>query len=207
MLYMVRKKALSNMVLILFLAGCTGAQEKEEMSKPVKSTPVEAKSLKASSKPQATVQKQDEGIIPKTISIPALGINAKVEKVGLLKDGSMDVPKDDQNVAWYKQGARPGEAGNAVIDGHVDNKTGPAVFFNLKKLKSGDKISVMNAKGEKRTFVVEKVESYPYERAPIQSIFGGADEPRLNLITCTGTFDRNKKTHLKRLVVYTKLKP
>ncbi|MBS2969120.1 class F sortase [Metabacillus sp. KIGAM252] len=203
---MVRKKALSNMILILFLAGCSGAQEKEGMPQPVKSIPIEVKSLKASSSSQAPVRKLGEGLTPETLSIPALGINTKVEKAGLLSDGTMDVPKDDQNTVWYKQGARPGEAGNAVIAGHVDNKTGPAVFFNLKKLKSGDELSVLDAKKERRTFVVEKVESYPYERAPIQSIFGRTNEPRLNLITCTGTYDKRKETHLERLVVYTKLK-
>ncbi|KZZ82718.1 MULTISPECIES: class F sortase [Bacillaceae] len=203
---MVRKKALSNIALILFLAGCSGVQEKEGMPQPGKTIPIETKSLKASSSSQAPVRKPEEGLTPVTLSIPALGINAKVEKAGLLSDGTMDVPKDDQNAAWYKQGARPGASGNAVIAGHVDNKTGPAVFFNLKKLKSGDELAVLDANGESRTFVVEKVESYPYERAPIQSIFGRTNEPRLNLITCTGTFDKRKKTHLERLVVYTKLK-
>lgn len=203
---MARKKALSNLIFILFLAGCSGAQEKEAMPQPVKSIPAEAKSLKSSSSSQAPARKPEEGLTPEILSIPALGIDAKVEKAGLLSDGTMDVPKNDQNTAWYKQGARPGEAGNAVIAGHVDNKTGPAVFFNLKKLKSGDELFVSDANGKRKTFVVEKIESYPYNSAPIQSIFGRTDESRLNLITCTGTFDQSKKTHLERLVVYTKYK-
>ncbi|AZB43068.1 class F sortase [Bacillus sp. FJAT-42376] len=204
---MAGKNALSSIMVLLFLAGCSGAQEKEDMvAQPVKSIPAETESLKASSSSQAPARKPEEGLTPETLIIPALGIETKVEKAGLLNDGTMDVPKNDQHTAWYKQGARPGEQGNAVIAGHVDNKTGPAVFFNLKKLKTGDEVIILDEKGEKRTFLVEKAESYPYERAPIPAIFGGANEPRLNLITCTGTFDRSKKTHLERLVVYTKLK-
>src|SRR5438128_2185263 len=66
---------------------------------------------------------------PTTIRIPAIHINARVESVGLDSEGHMAVPKVPANVAWYNLGPKPGEDGNAVIDGHIDTITGePAVF-------------------------------------------------------------------------------
>lgn len=44
--------------------------------------------------------------------------------------GNMDIPKRDENVAWYQIGYYPGSKGNAVIAGHYDTATGsPAVFY------------------------------------------------------------------------------
>jgi len=50
----------------------------------------------------------------------------------------MDVPKGLNNIGWFNLGPRPGENGNAVIDGHYGvwkNGKG-AVFNNLHKLRT-----------------------------------------------------------------------
>jgi DNA-binding transcriptional MerR regulator len=56
---------------------------------------------------------------PVSIEIPAVGVDATVVPVGLLADRTMEVPAVDQ-AGWYEPGSRPGEAGPAVIVGHVD---------------------------------------------------------------------------------------
>ncbi|MDG2703123.1 class F sortase, partial [Vibrio parahaemolyticus] len=120
------------------------------------------------------------------------------------KDGSMGVPQNTDHTAWFEDGPKPGDKGNAVINGHVDNKWGPAVFYRLKELKKGDKVIVTSSSGEKRTFEVLKVKSYPREEKP-NAFFGYAFTRNLNFITCTGTFDHAAGTHEKRLVVFTQL--
>ena len=40
----------------------------------------------------------------------------------------MGVPKGFDTVGWFGEGTKPGAPGNAVMAGHVDSKTGPAVF-------------------------------------------------------------------------------
>ncbi|WP_315906597.1 sortase [Priestia koreensis] len=149
---------------------------------------------------------EEKGIVPARIQIPAIDVDADVEKVGLLESGAMDVPKKVNNVGWFEPGVRPGGKGNAVLAGHVDSKTGPAIFFNLKKLKAGDEIILTDKYKNSLTFVVQDKESYLRDDAPLQKIFGPASESYLNLITCTGKFDRSVGTHQERLVVYTKLK-
>jgi sortase A len=154
-------------------------------------------------------QQQDSssnGIIPVSIEIPAIQVKASVVNVGKRSNGQMDVPKNDKDIGWYEPGIMPGQTGNAVMAGHVDNKTGPAIFFNLKNVKPGNEIIVENNKKEKVIFIVEKLKSYDYEEAPLEEIFGYSNSENLNLITCTGSYNRNKKTHEERLVVYTKIK-
>ncbi len=155
--------------------------------------------------PQSMQQSSKEGIDPKTLIIPKIKVEADVEQVGLLKNGQVGVPSGTQNVAWYKEGVKPGQRGNAVIDGHVDSYKGPAVFFHLEDLKKNDKLYIVGKSGKKLTFKVVKLESYPTGNAPIKQVFGYTDQIMLNLITCTGTYQKSKETHDHRLVVYTEL--
>lgn len=144
---------------------------------------------------------------PTRLRIPAIGVDASVESVGLTADGAMDVPKDYANVAWYNLGPKPGAAGNAVIDGHVDSKTGPAVFWDLRKLRPGDEVFVLGSDGIERRFVVTAMQVYKRDVAPLERIFGAAPGTHLNLITCDGVFDRTRKEYDSNLIVYTDYAP
>jgi len=144
--------------------------------------------------------------IPLRLKIEKLNIDAPVENVGLDSENKMDVPKDADNGGWFEYGFRPGEKGNAVIAGHLDKITGaPAIFYNLSSLEAGDKIEIVDDKEKNYTFSVVKIAEYPYDNFPLQEVFGTNVDARLNLITCNGVYDLNKKTYLKRLVVYTQL--
>ncbi|RBP06098.1 class F sortase [Rossellomorea aquimaris] len=152
------------------------------------------------------IKDERSGIMPTTIEIPAIDLSAPVEAVGLKENGEMAVTESFEKTGWYEGGYKPGEPGNAVIGGHVDSRNGPAIFYNLNKLSKGDEIIVKNKDGEDRTFVVTDMKEYPWDDAPLQSIFGYSHASTLNLITCTGDFDRSSRNYSKRLVVYTELK-
>jgi hypothetical protein len=87
--------------------------------------------------------------------------------------------------------------------GHLDSKTGPAVFYRLEDLVPGDEIFTMTADGQELRFIVLSSETYDVADAPLERIFGDADRPHLNLITCDGAFDRSIRQYDKRLVVFT----
>lgn len=143
---------------------------------------------------------------PVSISIPAIGISTNIQQVGMDAQGRMGVPTNEVDTAWYKYGYRPGEKGSAVIDGHYDTPTGaPAVFYNLDKLQVGDTITVTDTNGRSYTFRITAVTSYPYNALPMQQIFASNDKPRLNLITCSGTWDRTTHNYLTRAVIYAEL--
>src|SRR5689334_11255756 len=81
-------------------------------------------------KPIENVNKNE---LPDRIIIPKIGVNAKVEQVGITFKGNMSTPKSFFDVGWYKYGTIPGNLGSAVIDGHVDNGFEMAgVFAGLK---------------------------------------------------------------------------
>ena len=145
---------------------------------------------------------------PVHISIPSIGVDTNVQKVGITYKGNMGVPNNYTDTGWYKYGTVPGEVGSAVIDGHVDNGFGtPAVFENLKNMKIGDSVFVTMDNGTVLHFVVVDIETYYYKSAPLQEIFNQTDAARLNLITCTGDWVSADQTDDHRIVVYTKLVP
>ena len=138
---------------------------------------------------------------PVSIAIPAVGIDARVVPVGLRADRTMEVPEVDL-AGWYEPGPRPGEAGPAVIVGHVDSRHGPAVFFRLGELRPGNRITVGQQGGAARSFLVERVERSPKEALPVGRIWDPTRRPVLRLITCGGSFDRSTGHYRDNVVVY-----
>ena len=145
------------------------------------------------------------GITPVKLEIPALQVDAVIEKVGRLENGQMGVPQNPDSIGWFEPGVKPGSQGNAVMAGHIDSYTGPAVFYELDQLVAGDEIIVHGEDDEKLRFIVTGTATYPRNDAPVSDIFGFNYSSNLNLITCTGEFNRKAKTHEERLVVYTEV--
>jgi Sortase domain len=127
---------------------------------------------------------------PMTITIPSIGVDAGVVAIGLRADGAMQVPDPDQ-VGWYRPGPRPGAPGPAVLIGHVDTRTGPAVFYRLQRLRPGDEI-----------LIVGRLERHPKTELPTRRIWTATSEPLLRLITCGGSFDRATGHYRDNLIVY-----
>ena len=155
--------------------------------------------------PAALAAAVNDNDTPVRLLIPRLKVDAVVESVGKDAQGDAGVPQNSQNVAWYNLGPAPGEPGNAVISGHLDDKVGPAIFRRLGELKVNDTLTVLDKAGLQRTFQVIEVAAYPYQKAPINKIFGFDLEHDLNLITCTGRWNNKTHTYSQRLVVYTRL--
>lgn len=144
--------------------------------------------------------------VPATLAIPSINVKAGVEPVGKKADGSMDTPKALSNVAWYAPGQKPGQKGNAVFAGHVNNALGAAgVFKELSKVKKGDTIVVTSAEGKRLTYSVEEINEYFLDQAPLAEIFADSGPAGLVLITCQGVWDSQARTYDKRLVVVARL--
>ncbi|MCR4325337.1 MAG: class F sortase [Patescibacteria group bacterium] len=145
---------------------------------------------------------------PARLIIPSIGVDAHIQSVGLSwrGNGEMGVPTNFTDVAWYKDGPRPGMPGSAVIDGHVDGKDVPqAVFYDLDKLQKGDEVRVVDEDGRVLVFRVVDIKVYDYE-APTSEIFSAdASKMRLNLITCVGDWIESKNLYDERLIVFTEL--
>ncbi|HTD18604.1 MAG TPA: sortase, partial [Ktedonobacteraceae bacterium] len=140
--------------------------------------------------------------------IPAIGVNAPIESVGVRPDGTMETPAQRpwNDVGWYNSGPRPGERGSAVIAGHLDRPGGnPAVFWRLRDLRVGDSVLVVDASGKALRFHVTRIIFFQPQDAPVQDIFGNTAGSFLNLTTCAGDWIPTQHQTALRLVVYTSL--
>ena len=138
---------------------------------------------------------------PSRLRVPSIGVDAPVEAVGTDDQGRMAVPARATDVSWYKPGVAPGDAGNAVMAGHLDWTSGPAVFWRLGQLHAGNTATVIRADGSQVTFVVDSTTSMSFT-APTDSLFTSKGVPSLTLITCAGAWDQQRHTYLQRLVVH-----
>ncbi|MGI8609404.1 MAG: class F sortase [Candidatus Dormibacteria bacterium] len=138
---------------------------------------------------------------PGRLLIPRIGVNAQVLGVGVAKDGSMAVTNESYTVGWYRLGSAPGDAGDAVIAGHLDwYDTSHAVFFNLKDLRAGDDVEVQRLDGVTRHFRVTRVQTVAFNSS-VPGLFAGDGPARLSLITCGGAWDAHAGQYLQRVIV------
>ena len=138
---------------------------------------------------------------PLVLVISAIGVRAPLIPLALGQGNVMQVPARFDEAGWYTGGPQPGEVGPAVIAGHVDSYTGPAVFFRLKDLKAGDVIDVIGSVGVVQ-YRVETIGRFSKSQFPVQSVFGPTPDHALRLITCGGTFDRSVGSYRDNVVVF-----
>jgi sortase (surface protein transpeptidase) len=138
---------------------------------------------------------------PVRVEIPAIGVSSSLVRLGLNPDRTMEVPGDFQVAGWFIGAPQPGQLGPAVIAGHVDSRTGPAVFYRLRDLRPGDQIRVVRADRRVVRFKVDSLASYPKQSLPPDAVYGATTTPALRLITCAGSFDRSSRSYRDNLVV------
>jgi hypothetical protein len=143
--------------------------------------------------------------LPVSIEIPAIGVHSVLLHLGVKPGGAMQVPPLQKAgvAAWYKYSVTPGQIGTAVIEGHVDTKQGPAVFFRLGALRPGDLINVRLADGITAVFRVTGTRQYLKSKFPAKTVYRDATRfAALRLITCGGAFDFATSQYLSSTVVY-----
>lgn len=142
--------------------------------------------------------------LPVRLKIPVIGVDSAIEDALITTDGRMDVPAGSVNVAWFALGPHPGKEGSAVIGGHfgIDNGI-PKVFYNLDKLKRGDKIYIEDDTGDTLAFVVRSIKLFD-RNADATTVFTSADGlAHLNLITCEGVWNQVNDSYPDRRVIFT----
>jgi len=138
---------------------------------------------------------------PVRLIIPAINVDTAIQQIGVNSKGEMEVPNSILEAGWFKLGSIPGEIGSAVIAGHLDGENDEAgVFANLYKLKENSLIYVEDDKGESFVFIVREKRILNPDYA--EEVFGLNNGVYLNLVTCDGVWDLNKKSYSKRLVVF-----
>jgi len=142
--------------------------------------------------------------LPRYLRISKIGVNSRVIRVGVKEDNQLKSPNSIYDTGWYENSAKPGEKGATLLDGHVHGPTKPGVFFNLKKLVSGDEIEVERGDGGKLKYRVAEVETKGYQEVDMDKAMRSKDPEKsgLNIITCTGKYNKELKQYEQRLIVY-----
>ena len=210
----VRRGVVALSLVVAGAAGCSaGGQAPEQVARAA--PPASRSAVAGATSPPATGPTRTTEVIdfpvgswrrlsqspPVRVEIPAIGVSSPLVRLGLNPDGTMQVPGDYQVAGWFTGGPQPGQLGPAVIAGHVDSRTGPAVFYRLRDLRPGDQIRVVRADRRVVRFRVDSLASYPKQSLPGQEVYGATTAPVLRLITCGGTFDRARRSYRENLVV------
>jgi len=140
---------------------------------------------------------------PVALSIPAIGVRTRVDPVGLNADQTVQVPTDFTKAGWFRLGPSHGQQGSAVILGHVDSYTGPALFYRLRMLRPRDRVTVTLTDGTVVRFAVDSVNTYANPDFPAQRVYGPHGGATLQLVTCGGPFDQRTHSYTANVVAWT----
>ena len=210
----VRRGVIVLSVVVAAAAGCTGgrpaAERVSHAAPPAGRSAVAAATTTTGARPTRATEVRNFPVgswrrlplsAPVRLEIPAIGVTSSLVRLGLNADGTMQVPGDFQVAEWFTGAPQPGQLGPAVIAGHVDSRTGPAVFYRLRDLRPGDEVRVVRADHRVVRFRVDSLASYPKQALPDDAVYGATTTPALRLITCAGTFDRSRRSYRDNLVV------
>jgi sortase (surface protein transpeptidase) len=125
-------------------------------------------------------------------------------RLGIKRDGSLQVPPSGFPAGWFAGGPTPGERGPAVLAGHVRWGGRAGVFARLSRLTPGDRIVVTRQDRSVAVFRVTRVRQYPKSVFPTAAVYGDLDHAALRLITCGG-LDQEAEKYRANVVVFADL--
>jgi LPXTG-site transpeptidase (sortase) family protein len=143
---------------------------------------------------------------PKYISLPTIGAEGFVQRVGVDQNKQVAVPSNIHIAGWFVDSVKPGQNGLSIIDGHVTGWTTDGIFKNLGQLKSGDTYTVKLGNGTIKKYKVKEVITRPAVKSA-SPLF--SQDPKvksqLNLITCGGKFDQKTNQYENRIIATSEL--
>lgn len=142
---------------------------------------------------------------PVSLDIPSVRIDTRLLRLGLNRDGTLQVPWKPLLAGWYTGSPTPGQLGPSIIAGHVDSwATGPAVFYRLGQVVVGAQVHVTRADSSVADFRVTAVRTYPKVSFPTKVVYGDVNRAELRLITC-GTWNSSTQEYDDNVVVFARL--
>ncbi|WP_432052571.1 class F sortase [Streptomyces xiamenensis] len=136
-----------------------------------------------------TAHPPQPSVAPTRVGIPAIGVDAALTPVGLDPEGWLQAPPPEAGhlAGWFTDAPAPGARGTAVLTGHVDTAEGPAVFYPLGALGTGETITVTREDGSTLGFTVYDIAVYDKERLP-ERVYADTGQPELRVLTCGGSY-------------------
>lgn len=182
-------------LLVLGIVGCS-----ERAIQPLVMNEAPPASQGPSMEPQGAAERQAP--VPVRVRIPEIGVDAPIAPLKVDESGVLLPPAENDIAGWWKDGPEPGESGPAVIAGHVDSHTGPAVFFQLPDLPSGAQVLIDRADHTTAVFTTYRLERRSKDEFPTEAVYGSTSNAEIRIITCGGDFDDTKDRYLANVIVF-----
>ena len=144
---------------------------------------------------------------PRAIFIDKINVKARTLPMATNPDGTMQAPINIFDAGWYTgDGAvQPGQKGVVIAIGHASGPTRKGIFLDINTLTNGDIVKIERGDGTIFRYEVTGKTSLPLDGIDMSRLFTLQDgDEGLNLVTCGGQWDRQRKTFLERVIVYTK---
>jgi len=202
-----RRLLIATISVALIVGAAVGARLSESRAERV-STAVKASAVGRTARRSlvaARTPARREMPIPVRISIPAIGVDAPIVRLGLNPDRTIQVPKNFAEAGWFQPGPEPGERGAAVIVGHLDSRLGPGVFYRLHELPVGAVIKIKVQDGRTVRFIARSMIRVPKSRFPTTRVYVHTGPPALRLVTCAGKLNWATGHHRDNYIVFATL--
>ena len=144
---------------------------------------------------------------PVALVVPALHLDTRLAGLHPGHDGTLQVDGDTSRAGWYADGPAPGDAGPAVLAGHVGSRAGPGVFAGVGRLRPGDRIGIRRADGTTVEFAVTEVRTYAKRDFPTVRVYASTGTAVLRLITCGGDVDAATGRYRSNTIAFAELVP
>lgn len=146
---------------------------------------------------------------PRIITIGKIGVRARILPMKLNPDNSIQAPTNINDTGWYTDSAKPGQAGISLIDGHDLGATSAGIFYKLKNLSQGDRITIEMGDGKTHTYAVSDKQTSHLNDVDMGELLqtDTPDKAKLVLITCDGAVvkENNKVTQDHRIIIHADL--
>lgn len=133
------------------------------------------------------------GFTPERLLVKTLDVDAPLVTTLVDTDGAFVPPEDPAQLGWWR-GVRPREGeGSVVVAGHIDSRRfGQGPLARIVELRPGDRAALIGPGGASAEYVVRGIQTFPKESFPASELFGTDGSERLVLVTCGGTYDRER---------------
>jgi sortase (surface protein transpeptidase) len=139
--------------------------------------------------------------------VPSARLKAAIVKVGTTPEGALGAPDNPEVIGWWEEGPLPGRPGNVLLDGHRDfsdiyDQVGTGVCWALPQTQPGDPILIRdNAANVYYLYEVTETASVGWDDSEGTSYLAPAQEAKLTLVTCEGSFDEDSHNYSNRRIV------
>lgn len=188
----------SALVLGIALTACAPAMDTPPAASP---RPVEPAPT-STTPPSAQSSAPDRGVAPASMTLEAIGLDARVLDVGA-PDRVLEVPDSPWDVGWWRDGVGVGgDHGTAVMIAHIASPvygTGP--LARASELRGGETAFVTTATGTVLRYEVARVDAFLKTVLPYDELFRQDGPPRIVLVTCGGEWDARAGHYDSNIVV------